>query len=230
MPTATVSATPRATPSRTVVDPAVMTQVLQEEHDLEALAVDGGEAEQREAEQEPPSCARRPLELAPAPVVGRYPARPVDLVEEPVHDDEQNRHRQQPRRGLDVESRPAERSDHPDREEPRRDRRRERNRRTARDRAAQPTVGADEARGEGGEHEHRLQPFTEDEQGAVDDDRAVAQVGSGGGGIGHTVRSGDRLPRQRGDRRSRDQRPGGPPEQAFPLGDLLDGGAAQPHL
>ena len=62
---------------------------LQEEHDLEALAVDAREAEQRESEEDLALGARagqREQALLRAVVV-RDPAGPVDAVEEPVHDD-----------------------------------------------------------------------------------------------------------------------------------------------
>ena len=53
-PIAPVASRPSATPSSTTPEPNASAQRLQEQHDLEALAVDGGEAEQREAEHHAP--------------------------------------------------------------------------------------------------------------------------------------------------------------------------------
>jgi hypothetical protein len=115
-------------------------------------------------------------------------------------------------------------------DEPRHDGRSERDRRAGRDGLAQRSVGPDEAGREGREHEDGLEPFAKDQERAVHDDGPVAQVGSGSGRIGDTVRRGDRLPGQRGNRSSRHERPCGTSQQQLPLGDLLDCRAAQPHL
>jgi hypothetical protein len=93
---------------------------LQEQDDLEPLAVDAGEAEQREAEKEVAPVARPDLhqEAPPTAVVARDPPGPVDAVEEPVHDDEQDDDREHTGRGLDVEARTAEGAERSDDDEP----------------------------------------------------------------------------------------------------------------
>ncbi len=59
---------------------------------------------------------------------------------------------------------PAERADHADRDEPRGDGRDECEDGASGHRPAERPVAADEARGERSQHEHRLEPFAEDEQ------------------------------------------------------------------
>ena len=76
----------------------------------------------------------------------------------------------------------------------------ERERGTAGHRPPEPAVRADEARGERGEDEHGLEPLAEDEQRAVDDDRAVAEPDARRGRVGHAAGRGDGLPRERADR------------------------------
>jgi hypothetical protein len=151
-------------------------------------------------------------------------------VEEPVHHDEQDGDRQQPGGGLDVEARPAERTDDPDRQEPRGDRCGERDARTDGDRAAKCAIRADEAGRERSKHEHRLKPFAKDEQRAVDDDGAVTQVGARHCRIGNAVRSGDHLPGEGGDRRGSDDRPGGTAQQELAALELLGCRTTREHL
>ena len=70
--------------------PGLQLQALQEQHDLEALAVDAREAER----DEPGDDRAAALEhLAALAVVAADPLRPVDVVDEPVHDHEQDRDR-----------------------------------------------------------------------------------------------------------------------------------------
>ena len=139
-------------------------------------------------------------------------------MEEPVHHHQQHRDREQAGAGLHVEPGAAERADGADRDEPGCDRREERKRRAAGDRAAKAATRADEARGEGGQDEHRFEPFPEDEQRAVQDDRAVREVGVGGRRVGDAVRRRDRLPGQRADRGERDERPRRAAEAELALG------------
>jgi hypothetical protein len=144
----TVSANPIATPS--------------EEDDLEALAIHRGEAEQCKTQQ----CAlgARAADEAPARAVVRGdPAGPVDLVEEPVHHDEQDGDGEQSRRSLNVEAGAAEGADRDDREEPRCHGRGECDAGAGGDRSSQRAVRPDEARRQCGEYEHRLEAFAKNE-------------------------------------------------------------------
>ena len=104
------------------------------------------------------------------------PAGPVDLVKEPVHDDEQDGDRDEAGGSLHVESAAAERAEEPRGDEPRDHRDRQPNSDADPHRLGTDRVGAPEARKHGREHEDRLQPFPQHEQGAVEDDRAVAEV------------------------------------------------------
>ena len=207
MPTATVSARPSATPFEHGFRAGGDPQVLQEEDDFEAFAIDSGEAEQREAQQRAAAGVGAAREAAPLRVVRGDPAGPVDLVEEPVHDDKEHRDRDQAGGRLEVEARAAERADHADRDEPGSDGGDEREHRAPAAGRRQLPVVADEARGERGEHEHCLEPLAEDEQAGVDDDRARGEVGAGDGRVGHAVGCCDRLPGQRGQRERGDDRP-----------------------
>jgi len=80
---------------------------LQKENDLKSLAIEGGKAEQ---DQSPPEMALGSLERVGAfekgfapPVVGPDPAAPVNLVEEPVHDHQQDDHRDQSGCSLEIQ-------------------------------------------------------------------------------------------------------------------------------
>ena len=97
-------------------------------------------------------------------------------MEEPVHDDEQDDHGEQPGRRLHREPARAELAEHPGGEEPGGDAGEEAGRRAERDRPAVDLGRADHAGGDRGEHEDRLQPLAEDEQGAVEHHGAVAEV------------------------------------------------------
>jgi hypothetical protein len=129
-------------------------QVLEEEDDLEPLAVDGGEAEQREAGADRHAAAAD--ERAPATVMVGDPAGPVDAVEEPVHDHQQERHRDQAGRRLEVEAGPAQGADQPGGDEPGEDRGGERRAGAGRDRPAPDAVGAEQAGADRRQHQHRL--------------------------------------------------------------------------
>src|SRR5581483_3711367 len=109
--------------------------------------------------------------------------------------------------------------------EPRRRRGDERSAGAGGDRAAEAPVRADEARRQRREDEHRLEPLAEDEEAAVDDDRAVAERDAAGGRIGHGAR-GRRLPAERTERGGGDEAPRAPPQQAPASGELLGGGTA----
>jgi hypothetical protein len=172
-----VNSSPRTTPSSTTLVPR-LAQVLQEDHDLEALAVHRREAEQPEAEQQPagaePVLGRQ--QRAAAAVVMGDPTGPVDLVEEPVHHDEQDDDRRDPGRRLHVEPAVPEQPDEPDGDEPRAHRREQRDHAADSDRAAVDAVAAEEARGDRGQHEDRLEPLAEHEHRAVDHRGRAAHV------------------------------------------------------
>ena len=146
---------------------------LQEEHDLESFAIERREAEQRQARpRASPSDALLHQRLL-APAVHPDPAGPVDLVEEPVHHDEQHDDGEQAR------SRPGRRApgslgeavDDADGDEPGDERRSNASARAGRDR---PLIRAraDHVGGDGGEHEDALEPFAEHEHRDVEDARA----------------------------------------------------------
>ena len=109
-------------------------------------------------------------------VVVSDPARPVDAVEEPVHDHQQHRHGEQTGGRLDVEAGTAERADDPHGTEPGDDRGGNADPDAEPDRAALARVGAEEACGDRGDHEDRLQALAKDQEPAVEDHGAVAQV------------------------------------------------------
>ena len=73
-------------------------------------------------------------------------------------------------------SEPRELADDPDDAEPGGHAGPDGQRAAGRDRAAVDRVGAQEARGDGGEHEDRLQALAEDEDRAVEHDRGVAEA------------------------------------------------------
>ena len=150
-----------------------LAQALQEDHDLEALAVDGGEAEQAEAEQRGAreravAAIGRAEQPAPALVVVGDPAGPVELVEEPVHHEQQHDDRGDAGGRLHRQAVAAEHADDPDRQEPGRDRGQQREPPADGDGLAVGAVGAEEARGDRRQHEDRLQALAEDEHAAVD--------------------------------------------------------------
>ena len=189
--------------------PVAEPHVLEEEDHLEALAIDRGHPEQDQADH------RRPRAVDPGSVedppalavaVGD-PAAPVDLVEEPVHHHQQHDHRQQPGRRLHGEAAAAELAQHPGGEEPGDDGGREAGAGADRDRLPVGRAGADHAGGHRGQDEDRLQPLAEDQQPAVEDDGAVAEVG-GGGRVGGAAGGGERAPEdQQGHRAQQVERP-----------------------
>ena len=188
--------------------------VLEEQDDLEPLAVDDREPEERE----PP---RRPRALAPglgeeplaALVVHRDPPGPVDLVKEPVHDHQQHDDGQQARRRLDVEGRRVHGVDEGDDDEPRRHARHERAGGPPRDRPAVDPVRAHHARRHRREHEDRLQPLPEDDEPRVHDDGPGAQVGRERVGV---AGRGDPLPHQRAEHAEHAERPEHQPSRDNP--------------
>ena len=116
-------------------------------------------------------------------------------MEEPVHDDEQDDDREESGRGLDVEARRAERAERRDDDEPRRERRGGPDARAGRDRAAVHAVGIVEPRGDGREDEDALEALAEDEDRAVGDDRAMAEMRDLGR-VRRAAAGGDDLPHQ----------------------------------
>jgi hypothetical protein len=172
-----VNSAPITTPSSTT-RAVELAQVLQEDHDLEALAVDRGEAEDREAEQHRVAGSLRVAgeqAAAAAIVVTGDPAGPVDLVEEPVHHEQQHEQRRQAGGRLDVELAAVEAADQPDDAEPGRDPREDRGPAADGDGLAVDAVGAEEARGDRRQHEDRLEALAEDEDRAVDHHGRVAE-------------------------------------------------------
>jgi hypothetical protein len=117
-------------------------------------------------------------------------------VKEPVHDHEQHDDREQTRGGLNVEAGAAHGADDRHRGKPGRDAGAAGHRGPGGYRPSQRSVGAEEARGHGGEDKDALQTLAEHEQGAVDDDGAVAQSGPVRSGIGDATGRADGLPRQ----------------------------------
>ncbi len=97
-------------------------------------------------------------------------------MKEPVHHHQQDRDRQQPGRGLEVEAAGTDGVRDRDRDEPGRHRGGERGRRAERERLAVGPVGAAHARCQDGQHEDRLEPLAQHEDAAVEHDREVAQV------------------------------------------------------
>ena len=148
--------------------------VLQEQHDLEALAVDRGEAEQHQAGGH--TCARAGEQLATPPVVVRDPTGPVHAMEEPVHDYEQHAHGDEAGDRLNVEARAAELADHPGGGEPRGHRYRDPDARARGHRTAADLVGPAEAGDDRGKHQDRLEALAQHQQAAVEDHGACAEV------------------------------------------------------
>ena len=156
--------------------PVELAQVLQEDHDLEALAVDRGEAEQREPEQHrggPRFAGEEPAAVA---VVLGDPAGPVDPVEEPVHHEQEHDQRRQAGRRLHVELSAVEAADQPHDAEPGRDAREQRRAAAERNGPAIDAVCAEEARRDRREHENRLEALPEHEDRAVEHDGGVAEA------------------------------------------------------
>jgi len=78
---------------------------LQEQDDLKPFAVNGREAKEDEAAEHRPPGGRRLQEILLSPVVVLYPSGPVNLVEEPVHDDQQDDDGEEPCDRLHVKRR-----------------------------------------------------------------------------------------------------------------------------
>ena len=150
-------------------------EVLDEEHGLEAFAVDAGEAEDAEPERLAGEEAD-PLEPLALPVEARDPLAPVDAVEEPVGDHEQDRDREQAGDRLEPQPAGAELGDEQLREPPRDRSGGDAGQPAEQHRAPQAAPGADERGGDGGEDEHRLEPLAEDDDRRVGDDRAAADA------------------------------------------------------
>ena len=154
-------------------------QALQEEDDLEALPVDGGESKRQEAEDHAPAGA---LEDPPPPaMVVSDPARPIHVVEEPIHHHQQDEYGEQAGGGLYVEAGTAQCTDEPDRHEPGGDRCSDPDQEAGHDRPLPDLVGATKLAITAANDENRLEPLAEDQQGAVDHHGAVAHVLALGG-------------------------------------------------
>src|SRR4029453_5626490 len=82
---------------------------LQKQHDLESFTIKRGESEQDQSPPEMPlgnfDCLRTLEQRFTPAIVRANPAAPINLVEEPVHDHEQNDYREQSGCGLQIERR-----------------------------------------------------------------------------------------------------------------------------
>jgi hypothetical protein len=147
-------------------------EVLEEENGLEALAVDGGEAERDEADEG--GGARTREQLPASAVMTADPVGPVDAVDEPVehHEEHDDRDEAGDRLELRTEGRGCieDRLHH----EPGDDRRREGESRARRHGAPLRPVRPEEAGGDRGEDQDRLESLPEDDHAGVEDRRPVA--------------------------------------------------------
>lgn len=176
---------------------------LQEENDLEAFAVEGEEAEEGETAPEGGagdagvvaiSLAQEMLLLAG---VHHDPAAPIDLVKEPVHDDEQHENGQQAGGGLEIErgDAVAEAGEDADGDEPGDGGGDEAEAYARHDGAAVALVLADHTGHDGGEDEHTLEALAEDEDRDIEHGGVAA--GALRGGVGRAA-SGHALPNEEG--------------------------------
>jgi hypothetical protein len=147
-------------------------QVLQEEDDLEPLAVDGGEAEGDQPDHR--GEAGLGEELLPAAVMAADPVRPVDAVDEPVEDHQEDHDRDESRDRLELGPERGGGIEHSLHDEPGDDGGAERERGAERHRAPLLLVRAQEAGRHRGEDQDRLEPLPEDDHPAVEDRGAVA--------------------------------------------------------
>ena len=131
-------------------------QVLDEQHGLEALAVDRGEAEDRQTDRLAGEEADL-LERLAAAVEARDPLAPVDAVEEPVGDHEQHRDRDDPGDRLQPQPAGAELVDQQLDDQPRERGRADAGDATEQHRPPQVLARADEARGDRGQDQDGLQ-------------------------------------------------------------------------
>jgi hypothetical protein len=95
---------------------------------------------------------------------------PVDLVEEPVEDDEEHRDRDEGDDGLELLAVACQRVEHGLRHDEREHRGDHGTGRTEKEWSAQTPLHAGHARDEGGQDEHRLEPLAKDDDGGVGDD------------------------------------------------------------
>ena len=147
-------------------------QGLEEQHHLDALSVDAREAERHEPERGGQPGHRQ--ETASLAMVAADPSRPIHLVDEPIENQEQYDDREEARDRLEPRAqRRSEAQQRVDRE-PRRDRATARNQRSGHHGAPPRAVGAQEAGGDRGEDQDRLETFPEDDDCRVQDDRPVA--------------------------------------------------------
>ena len=163
---------------------------LQEEDGLEALAVDAGQAEHREPEHLGGEEAGLLVghQLAPAAVEAPDPLAPVHAVEEPVHDQQQHRDRDQPDDRLELLAVLLERAQQRLGEDPGEHRDEEAEPGADQHRPAHPAPHAHERGRDGGEDEHRLEPLAEhDDRRVGDDGRLVGGVPERRGGVGELL-------------------------------------------
>ena len=145
---------------------------LEEEHRLEALAVDAREAEQGEAGElggrdGEPGAAQDALLL---PVQARQVVAPVHAVEEPVQDEEQHRDGDQGDDRLELLAVADERGRDRLRDHEGDDGGEERGRGAEEERPAKAPLRPDQPGGQSGEDQHGLEPLAEDDDRRVRDD------------------------------------------------------------
>ena len=158
---------------------------LQEQYDFKTFAVKRGEAEQAETPEQAgggrsPNPWRLPAGFLPAIVHG-HPAAPVDLMEKPVHDDEQNDDREQAGDGLQGQGRDAIGKIFHDAhgDEPGDQRGDESDARAGDDRLAVRLAFARHAGGDGCENQDAFQALAENEHADVQNRRRRAGIGHG---------------------------------------------------
>ena len=155
---------------------------LEEEDDLEAFAIERREPEEREAPPDPRTGAVLEERLLPF-AVHRNPAGPVDLVEEPVHHEQQDENRDEPGGGLNVEGGHAlgQAVEDADGNQPGNQRGDDRQAGADANRTLERTALADHVRRDRGEHEDALEAFAEHQDGDIEHARAQLPVDRGVG-------------------------------------------------
>ncbi len=174
---------------------------LEEEDDFEAFAVDGGEADEEEsAEDGLAGLAGVFGEGAFAAIVVCDPAGPVDLVEEPVHHDQEHHDGEEAGGGLDFQGGDVEGcvkgGEEADDDEPGGDAGEKRKAGTDGDGLPVGFPRADQTGGESGEDQNRFEAFAENEDTGIEDDGGVTEAI--GGGVGGAS-GGEGLPDEDGE-------------------------------
>jgi hypothetical protein len=115
-----------------------------------------------------------------AAIVSANPAAPIDLVKEPVHDDQQHDDCQQPGSGLQIERRHvvAQRTNDPHRDHPRDQTGDKRNARAERNWPAMGASSACHARSDRCQNQNAFQPLAKDENPNVQKGHGRAGVGA----------------------------------------------------